>query len=174
MKIPAVMIYSRKTKLMFWATFKMDISPHQFNKHIAAAVAIAFLYVLWYSTVESQMKKVHTHVRGLLLRTRSNFMILHLIHTKTQQHLLSGKGVVLCVSNGISEVKWLCLCMCTLANSTHKCDVMRGSFTDIFRDECKINLLLFTKWYLLKKKRFCACVCKREREREIRAWNVDI
>lgn len=41
MKIPAVMIYSRKTKLVFWATFKMDVSPHQSNKYTDVAVAAA-------------------------------------------------------------------------------------------------------------------------------------
>lgn len=71
MKIPAVMIYSRKTKLVFCATFKMDISPHQSNKYTDAAASLNLFIVL----------NCGEQLRGMLLLHD----ILHLIHTKASK-----------------------------------------------------------------------------------------
>lgn len=168
MKIPAVMIYSRKTKLMFWATFKMDISPHQSNKH-KCCFSLPFYHRFkpWRATKNGKIH-IETHRHAL----HTGFISWYYIwFTQKPTTPLEWQWSRYVPSSETSGVKWLPLSLflsvsvCFSANSIH-INAIRGSLRYIFRDECKINLLLFTKWYLLKKKRFCACVCARESESE--------
>lgn len=62
MKIPAVMMYSRKTKLVLWATLKTDILPHQFNKTHCSALFSRYLFIVFKpSKVKKSNKHTHTH-----------------------------------------------------------------------------------------------------------------
>lgn len=151
MKIPAVMIYSRKSKLVFCATFKMDISPHHSNKYTDAAAAAAAVLLNLFIALNCKEQRKSTDTLGGALCTRLHFMMFCIwFAQKLAKHLLECQRsrYIRSIASGTAEVKLLCVS----ANSIMpKFDAnARVALKCIFRDECKINLLLFTKWYLLK------------------------